>query len=131
MKWTKAYRKTAGKEMAVDTTFDFEKRRNRPVKYDRELIGKTLVAMKKVEAVKAAREKRFFDSRFKDKAAKERASIRAEVKEGMELLVPAAADREKALLTVKEKLRQGAATRAALTKAAIAASKRSRMDEGA
>lgn len=31
--WTKAYRKARGKEMTVDTTFDFEKRRNRPVKY--------------------------------------------------------------------------------------------------
>ncbi|CAN0486761.1 unnamed protein product, partial [Hapterophycus canaliculatus] len=31
-----------------DTTFDFEKRRNRPVKYDREAMGKTLLAMKKV-----------------------------------------------------------------------------------
>jgi len=30
--WTKAFRKARGKEMAVDTTFDFEKRRNRPVK---------------------------------------------------------------------------------------------------
>lgn len=31
-----------------DATFDFEKRRNRPVKYDRETMGKTLLAMKKV-----------------------------------------------------------------------------------
>ncbi len=48
MKWTKAYRRSAGKEMRNDTTFDFEKRRNRPVKYDREMMTKTLVAMKKV-----------------------------------------------------------------------------------
>ncbi|CAN0490344.1 unnamed protein product, partial [Ectocarpus sp. 8 AP-2014] len=47
-KWTKAFRRAAGKEMSVDTTFDFEKRRNRPVKYDREAMGKTLLAMKKV-----------------------------------------------------------------------------------
>lgn len=39
------YRKTRGKEMAVDTTFEFEKRRNRPVKYDRNLVGATLRAM--------------------------------------------------------------------------------------
>ncbi len=48
MKWTKAYRRSAGKEMRNDTTFDFEKRRNRPVKYDREMMTKTLVTMKKV-----------------------------------------------------------------------------------
>ncbi len=49
MKWTKAYRRSAGKEMRNDTTFDFEKRRNRPVKYDRDMMTKTLVAMKKVK----------------------------------------------------------------------------------
>jgi large subunit ribosomal protein L24e len=32
-RWTKAFRKAAGKELALDTTFDFEKKRNRPVKY--------------------------------------------------------------------------------------------------
>ncbi len=48
IKWTKAYRRSAGKEMRNDTTFDFEKRRNRPIKYDREMITKTLVTMKKV-----------------------------------------------------------------------------------
>jgi hypothetical protein len=31
-RWTKAFRKAAGKELALDTTFDFEKKRNRPVK---------------------------------------------------------------------------------------------------
>ena len=105
MKWTKAYRKAAGKEMTIDTTFDFEKRRNRPTKYDRELMGKTLMAMKKVTEVQAQREKRFFDVRHKDKAAKEKAAIRAEVEQSIELLVPAAADREKALANVKEVIR--------------------------
>ena len=28
-KWAKAYRKTRGKERAVDRTFEFDKRRNR------------------------------------------------------------------------------------------------------
>jgi len=31
--WTKSFRKARGKEMVVDATFEFEKRRNRPVKY--------------------------------------------------------------------------------------------------
>ena len=44
-KWTKAFRKSAGKELAVDPTFEFEKRRNVPVKYDRELWQKTVGAM--------------------------------------------------------------------------------------
>ena len=40
-KWTKAFRKSAGKELAVDPSFEFEKRRNEPVKYNRELWKKT------------------------------------------------------------------------------------------
>ncbi|KAK0181254.1 hypothetical protein PV327_003552 [Microctonus hyperodae] len=54
-RWTKAYRKTVGKELAVDPTFEFEKRRNTPVKYNRELWTKTVEAMKKVEAIKLKR----------------------------------------------------------------------------
>ena len=37
------------KEMKVDATFDFEKRRNRVVKYDRDLMATTLKVMKRVE----------------------------------------------------------------------------------
>lgn len=54
-RWTKAYRKTVGKELAVDPTFEFEKRRNIPVKYNRELWAKTVEAMKKVESIKEKR----------------------------------------------------------------------------
>ena len=32
-RWTKAWRKSNGKELAVDSTFEFEKRRHEPVKY--------------------------------------------------------------------------------------------------
>ena len=39
--WTKAFRKGAGKELAIDPSFEFEKRRKIPVKYDRELWTKT------------------------------------------------------------------------------------------
>ncbi|NXU47660.1 RLP24 protein, partial [Turnix velox] len=41
MRWTKAFRKAAGKELTVDNSFEFEKRRNEPVKYQRELWNKT------------------------------------------------------------------------------------------
>eukprot|EP00918_Siedleckia_nematoides_P055104 GHVU01120172.1.p1 GENE.GHVU01120172.1~~GHVU01120172.1.p1 ORF type:complete len:221 (+),score=41.41 GHVU01120172.1:52-663(+) len=64
LKWTKAYRKSAGKEMCVDTTFEFEKRRNRPVKYDRELYVKTIKAMKKIDEIKEKRKERFYNRRM-------------------------------------------------------------------
>merc|ERR1712024_115056 len=50
-KWTKAFRKSAGKELAVDPSFEFEKRRNVPVKYDRELWQTTVNAMQRIEEI--------------------------------------------------------------------------------
>ena len=41
VRWTKAFRKAAGKEMTVDSTLEFEKRRNVPVRYDREPVSYT------------------------------------------------------------------------------------------
>lgn len=45
-----------GKELAVDPAFEFEKRRNIPVKYNRELWNKTIEAMKKVETIRQRRQ---------------------------------------------------------------------------
>ncbi|XP_076767045.1 ribosomal protein L24-like [Xylocopa sonorina] len=56
VRWTKAYRKTVGKELAVDPSFEFEKRRNTPVKYNRELWNNAVEAMKKVETIKQRRQ---------------------------------------------------------------------------
>jgi len=55
VRWTKAFRKASGKELAVDPSFEFEKRRNVPVKYDRELWTNTVDAMKKVEEIRQRR----------------------------------------------------------------------------
>ncbi|KAH0515730.1 putative ribosome biogenesis protein RLP24 [Microtus ochrogaster] len=33
VRWTKAFRKAAGKELTADNSFEFEKLRNEPVKY--------------------------------------------------------------------------------------------------
>nr|XP_042910302.1 probable ribosome biogenesis protein RLP24 [Parasteatoda tepidariorum] len=43
LKWTKAFRKAAGKELTVDPAFEFEKRRNVPVQYNRELWRETSI----------------------------------------------------------------------------------------
>ncbi|XP_046737605.1 probable ribosome biogenesis protein RLP24 [Diprion similis] len=56
VKWTKAYRKTVGKELSVDPAFEFEKRRNVPLKYDRELWTKSVDAMKKIELIRQKRQ---------------------------------------------------------------------------
>ncbi|KAL2916826.1 ATPase-activating ribosome biosynthesis protein [Polyrhizophydium stewartii] len=69
VRWTKAFRRAAGKEMTIDSTLEFEKRRNIPVRYDRDLMATTLKAMKRVQEIKAKRERVFFKKR---QAAKER-----------------------------------------------------------
>merc|ERR1711946_94918 len=63
-KWTKAFRKSAGKDLAVDPSFEFEKRRNVPVKYDRDLWQKTVEAMKKVEQIRNRRQAAFINTRL-------------------------------------------------------------------
>lgn len=55
-KWTKVYRKTTGKELTVDPSFEFEKKRNSPIKYNREIWTKIVDAIKKVENIKLKRQ---------------------------------------------------------------------------
>lgn len=64
LKWTKTFRKANGKELAVDTTMDFERRRHVPVKYNRELVSNTLKAMKRVEEIKARRQRDLWEKRM-------------------------------------------------------------------
>jgi len=52
LRWTKAWRKSHAKELVVDPAFELEKRRNIPVKYDRELWQNTLGAMKKIDGIR-------------------------------------------------------------------------------
>ncbi|CAO3614352.1 unnamed protein product [Cunninghamella blakesleeana] len=63
VKWTKAFRKASGKEMVIDSTFEFEKRRNVPVRYDRNLMATTIKAMKRVQEIRAKRERAFYKNR--------------------------------------------------------------------
>eukprot|EP01094_Clydonella_sp_ATCC50884_P030236 TRINITY_DN979_c0_g1_i1.p1 TRINITY_DN979_c0_g1~~TRINITY_DN979_c0_g1_i1.p1 ORF type:complete len:174 (-),score=65.39 TRINITY_DN979_c0_g1_i1:210-698(-) len=67
IRWTKAFRKARGKELALDTTFEFEKKRNRPLKYDRELMKKTIKAIKRIDRIRDLRQQQFYDNRMKDK----------------------------------------------------------------
>ncbi|KDQ16219.1 hypothetical protein BOTBODRAFT_257373 [Botryobasidium botryosum FD-172 SS1] len=64
VRWTKAFRKAAGKEMTIDSTFEFEKRRNVPVRYNRELVATTIQAMKRVGEIRKRREHAFWKHRF-------------------------------------------------------------------
>lgn len=65
VKWTKAYRKTVGKELSIDPSFEFEKRRHVPVKYNRETWNKAIEAMKKVENIKQKRQNNYIMQRLR------------------------------------------------------------------
>ncbi|KAH3899128.1 probable Ribosome biogenesis protein RLP24 [Saccharomycodes ludwigii] len=65
LKWTKAFRKAAGKELAVDSTLTFAQRRNVPVRYNRELVATTLKAMSRIEEIRQKRERAFYKNRMR------------------------------------------------------------------
>jgi len=95
-KWTKAFRKGAGKELAIDPSFEFEKRRNIPVKYDRELWTKTVTAMKRVEEIKTRRQAQFIHDRQKKARAIERQKDVKEVQRDIALIKSPAAGLKRA-----------------------------------
>lgn len=79
MKWTKAYRAAHGKEMTVDSVLEFEQRRNEPTRYNRDLMVKTIQAMKKIDEIKARRQERFFNRRMAKAEAKKKQSLMSEL----------------------------------------------------
>ena len=94
--------------MAVDATLDFERKRNRVAKYDRELVGTTLRAMKRVSEIKSKREERFYKERMVSSKAIQKVADRKELKESIDLIgVPAAT---KAAVEQKLAVREKVAT---------------------
>lgn len=66
VKWTKVYRKERNKELSADKTFEFERIRSEPVKYDRDLYIKTINAIKQIDKIKEARKMRFYKNRIQE-----------------------------------------------------------------
>ena len=106
LKWTKAHRRAAGKEMTVDSSYDFERLRHRPVKYDRELMKTTVRAMDRVAEIKQKREERFWQKRMEPNKEKEKERDLAEVKQGLDLIVSPLAQMETQKVVKKAKQRQ-------------------------
>ena len=86
LKWTKAFRKAAGKEMTVDSTLQLAARRNVPVRYDRDLVQRTLGAMERISAIRSRRERVFYKKRLAGKRERELAVARKLVAENEHLL---------------------------------------------
>lgn len=90
LKWTKASRAARGKEMIVDSSLDFEKRRNRPLKYDRELMQSTVRAIKRIEEIKRIRQDRFMEKRMEGHREKEKVRARESIVKSIDLIAPVA-----------------------------------------
>lgn len=86
LRWTKAFRKAAGKEMVVDSTLAFSARRNIPVRYNRELVSETLRAMGRVEEIRVRRERAFYKNRMRGNKERQKEDDRKLVEENPELL---------------------------------------------
>ena len=65
LRWTKAYRKTHGKELTVDPVYDFEKVKDSTIKYNRDIWTDTVQAMDKLAVIRKKREDKFFEKRMK------------------------------------------------------------------
>merc|ERR1712083_246497 len=86
LKWTKAYRRAHGKEMMLDSTFNFEKKRLTPTRYNRNLMVKTIQAMQTVDRIKTVRKERFHKQRLAAQIRKRQTSAQKEVARGSHLL---------------------------------------------
>ncbi|KAM3339418.1 putative ribosome biogeneis protein RLP24 [Capsicum galapagoense] len=108
VKWTKAYKRLHGKDMTQDSAFEFERKRNRPERYDRNVTENTLMPIKKIDKIRVDREERHFAKRFlrpmKGKKAKEQREAEKELEQSIHLVEAPAAPNEEPSLTLPIKV---------------------------
>jgi large subunit ribosomal protein L24e len=71
--------------MTVDKVFDFEKRRNVPVKYNRDLMIQTVQAVKRINEIKEQRQRRHWENRVRRTQEKHQDAIDKELEANMHL----------------------------------------------
>jgi len=67
VRWTKTFRRAANKELTLDPSLEFEKRRCVPVRYNRDLTQATVLAMKRITEIKTRRAHDFWQKRMQVK----------------------------------------------------------------
>lgn len=100
VKWTKAFRRANGKDMVIDKTFEFEKRRNIPVRYDRDLWANTITAMKRIEEIRNRRQDHHIESRVRKTISQQKHEDLVDVQKGINLVVAPSARNTKTLQKV-------------------------------
>jgi len=103
-KWTRAWRNNTGKELVNDNVFEFEKRRNVPLKYNRDTIAQTVKVMARAEEIKERRRKDFYEARMKDTREMKKTEMLRDIKIHGHLMdaEDRKAERKKALAENKE-----------------------------
>lgn len=86
IRWTKAYRKTHGKELVTDEVYEFEKIRNEPIKYDRNVWTDTVQAMDKLSEIRQKREDKFFERRMRRVKHDQKEMIKADLIKHQQLI---------------------------------------------
>lgn len=86
VKWTKAYRRVHGKDMTQDSTFEFERKRNRPERYDRNLAEEVLKAIPKISKIQARRDESHHANRMRGKKQKVQKEAAKEYEQSIHLL---------------------------------------------
>ncbi|KAK3147304.1 hypothetical protein QOZ80_3BG0280720 [Eleusine coracana subsp. coracana] len=86
VKWTKAYRRLHGKDMTQDATFEFERKRNRPERYDRNVTEQTLKAIPVILKTRHERLKKHISDRHKPGKKVEEKSAAKELEQSIDLL---------------------------------------------
>ena len=104
--WTKAFRAAKGKEMTIDKTFEFEKRRNTPVRYDRNLWVKTVRAMQIVDRIRQLRKERFHRVRLAAQRKTRISLAHKEISKQADMLKVPVVSKTTANIKIKSKARQ-------------------------
>nr|KYP68642.1 hypothetical protein KK1_022279 [Cajanus cajan] len=114
VKWTKAYRRVHGKDMTQhyyiymlfqDSTFEFERKRNRPERYDRNLAESVLKAIPKIDKIRVSREEAHHKNRMKGKKQKLQMEAVRELKQGISLVkAPSVLQKDPSLTLPKVKV---------------------------
>lgn len=106
VKWTKAYRVLHGKDLSADSTFTFERRRNRPERYNRPLVQKTVTAIKKVEEIRIRRAERHHSIRMEKNTRENRRVEQRELEQQIHLVrAPSTMDKNAGELEPETKMK--------------------------
>ncbi|XP_028757799.1 probable ribosome biogenesis protein RLP24 [Neltuma alba] len=89
-----------------DSTFEFERKRNRPERYDRNLVEDVLKAIPKIDKIRVSREERHHKNRMKGYKAKLLKEAARELEQGINLVkAPSVLQQDPSLTLPKIKVR--------------------------